>query len=323
LTYDKLILAAGIELDWGRIEGLRDTLGLHGVTSNYGGRELAEYTWSLIKTLLKENRASTAKFSDAKAVFTQPAMPIKCAGAPQKVVYLACDYWTNQQRNRPHTLSVDFRSEQPSLFSSVPDYEAVLQPYMDKYHVNTQYQQRLVKVDGPAQKAYFETKTALICVPFAMLHVVPPQRSAGFIRASSANTLLTDSTGFVQVHPKTLRHLVYADIYALGDIANTPNSKTASAIGKQSTVVANNLLQALQRGHVTELSYYNGYASCPIPVEYGKVLLTEFLYNGIRYPTFPAWLLEDTKPSTLAWFLNLYLVPYLYWNFLLKGRWMP
>ncbi len=31
------------------------------------------------------------------AVFTHPASPLKCGGAPQKIAYLAADYWRKQK----------------------------------------------------------------------------------------------------------------------------------------------------------------------------------------------------------------------------------
>src|SRR3546814_3199117 len=59
-------------LDWDSIDGLSATLGRNGVTSNYSF-DTAPYTWRLVREL-----------REGIALFTQPPMPIKCAGAPQK-----------------------------------------------------------------------------------------------------------------------------------------------------------------------------------------------------------------------------------------------
>ena len=81
VSYRTLIVAAGIELNWDGVEGLRETLGKNGVTSNYMF-EMAPYTFELVRSLRK-----------GRALFSQPPMPIKCAGAPQKAMYLSCDHW--------------------------------------------------------------------------------------------------------------------------------------------------------------------------------------------------------------------------------------
>jgi sulfide:quinone oxidoreductase len=81
IHYRKLIVCPGLKLDWGAIDGLAETLGRNGVTSNYR-YDLAPYTWQLVQEMKR-----------GRAIFTQPPMPIKCAGAPQKAMYLSSDYW--------------------------------------------------------------------------------------------------------------------------------------------------------------------------------------------------------------------------------------
>ena len=81
IGYQVLIAGAGSEARLGRDRGLSATLGRNGVTSNYRF-DLAPYTWQLVQQLQR-----------GAALFTQPPMPIKCAGAPQKAMYLSCDHW--------------------------------------------------------------------------------------------------------------------------------------------------------------------------------------------------------------------------------------
>jgi len=151
--------------------------------------------------------------------------------------------------------------------------------------------------------------------------VVPPQRAPDFVRVSP----LADAAGWVDVDPGTLRHKTHANVYALGDAANTPNAKTAAATRKQAPVVAHNLLAARDgaAGEARGSAIYDGYGSCPLTVERGKIVLAEFTYGGKVAPSFPKWLIDGTRPSALAWYLKERVLPPLYWDAMLKGReWM-
>ena len=80
MHYDFLVIACEVVLRWDKIEGLEETLGRNGVTSNYRPG-LAPYTWQLASTL-----------STGNALFCQPMTPFKCAGAPRKALYLPCEH---------------------------------------------------------------------------------------------------------------------------------------------------------------------------------------------------------------------------------------
>ena len=301
LAYQQLIVCPGLELAWEKIEGLEDTLGKHGVTSNYR-YDLAPYTWELVRTL-----------RGATALFTQPPMPIKCAGAPQKAMYLACDHWRKQ--GVLDAMNVEFNLAGTVLFG-VPIFVPPLMKYVEKYHAHLAFNSNLVKVDGPARKAWFEVKNAEGTVTveektFDLLHVVPPQVSPDFIRQSP----LADAAGWCEVNPHSLQHLRYPHIFGLGDVCSTTNAKTAAAVRKQIVVVAENLL-ALRKQAPLPLKY-DGYGSCPLTVEKGKVVLAEFGYGGKLLPTFP---LDPTQSRRSMWFLKATLLPWFYWNGMLKGR---
>ena len=152
---------------------------------------------------------------------------------------------------------------------------------------------------------------------FDMIHVVPPQKAPDFIRVSP----LADAAGWVDVDPATLRHRGFDNVFALGDAGNTTNAKTAAAARKQAPVVAHNLL--VTRGEARGDACYDGYGSCPLTVERGKIVLAEFTYGGKLAPSFPGWLIDGTRPSRLAWYLKERILPPLYWEAMLKGReWM-
>ncbi|WP_330564273.1 FAD/NAD(P)-binding oxidoreductase [Pseudomonas yamanorum] len=301
VTWKNLIVCPGLRLAWEKIEGLPETLGQHGVTSNYS-YEHAAYTWQLVQQL-----------KNGKALFTQPTMPIKCAGAPQKAMYLSCDHWLRQGDLK--NIKVEFNLAGAALFG-VATFVPPLMKYVEKYAAQLAFNSNLIKVDGPARKAWFEIKDAEGNVrveekTFDLLHVVPPQVSPDFIRHSP----LADAAGWCEVNPHSLQHLRYPHIFGLGDVCSTTNAKTAAAVRKQIVVVAENLL-ALRKQAPLPLKY-DGYGSCPLTVEKGKVVLAEFGYGGKLLPTFP---LDPTVARRSAWFLKASFLPWFYWNGMLKGR---
>jgi len=303
IAYQYLVVAAGIKLNWDAIEGLSETLGRNGVTSNYR-YNLAPYTWELVKNL-----------KGGKAIFTQPPMPIKCAGAPQKAMYLSCDHWL--KKDKQQDIDVAFYNAGVVLFG-VPEYVPALESYIQKYQINTHFTHNLVKVDGPNKRAYFATTDqngdqTIVETEFDMLHVCPPQTAPDFIRQSP----LVDDAGWVDVDKETLQHTQFKNIWSLGDVSNTPNAKTMAAARKQAPVVAQNIVDAIDGK--TLRAIYDGYGSCPLTVERGKIVLAEFGYGGKLLPTFPKWLNDGTKPTYLAWMLKEDLLPPFYWHGMLKG----
>lgn len=306
IHYDVLIVCPGIKLDWAAIDGLPETLGKNGVTSNYRF-DLAPYTYRLVKDM-----------TGGTALFTQPPMPIKCAGAPQKAMYLSCSRW--ERAGVLDNIDVQFHNSGAALFG-VKEYVPALMEYIERYNAQLKLESRLVAVDGPGKIATFEQKqgeqTKRVEVAFDMIHVVPPQTAPDFIRSSP----LAAESGFVDVDQATLRHTKYANIFSLGDACSAPNAKTMAAVRKQAPVVAVNALAALDGK--PPVADYDGYGSCPLTVERGKVVLAEFGYGGKLLPSFPNWLIDGTRPSRLSWLLKDTILPPVYWHGMLKGReWM-
>ena len=304
LQYDALVVAPGLKLDWGAIKGLEETLGKNGVTSNYR-YDLAPYTWELVQNLKR-----------GRALFTQPPMPIKCAGAPQKAMYLSCDEWQRQGRLRD--IKVEFHNTGAVLFG-VPTYVPPLMEYVERYRIDLRFESKLVAVDGSSRTATFERKdpdgqTELVEERFDMLHVCPPQTAPDFVRESP----LAAASGWVEVDQYTLQHTHYPNVFSLGDVCSAPNAKTAAAVRKQAPVVAVNVLDLL-KGQAPSAGY-DGYGSCPLTVEKGKVILAEFGYGGKLLPSFPQWLVNGAKPSRLSWLLKEKMLPPIYWYGMLKGH---
>jgi sulfide:quinone oxidoreductase len=300
LVYDQLVVCPGIALDWNQVEGLAETLGRNEVCSNYSP-QFAPYTWVCLQ-----------KFSGGAALFTQPPAPFKCAGAPQKIAYLAADHWRGRGLLDKASLALHIAGA--SIFA-VPYFTQPLSAIAEGYGIRVSCQSNLVAVDGERKIATFaetagDGSLTRIEKPFDLLHVTPPQSAPAFIKTSP----LANAAGWVDVDEGTMEHKAFPGIFSLGDAGSTPNSKTAAAVRKQAPVVVKNLLARLAGGAPT--ARYDGYASCPLTTEYGKVLMAEFCYGGKVTPTFP---LDPAVPRKLYWALKVHGLEYLYWDIMLNG----
>lgn len=301
--YDVLIVCPGIQINWQQIKGVKETLGKNEVSCNYSA-ELAPYTWEIIKN-----------FKGGNAVFTNPPTPIKCGGAPHKIMYLACDYW--RKKGILDKTNVYYISGGSVIFG-IPEYAETLKKVIKEDNIHPAYKCNVIEIDGPNKRIYYEQKddegvTLKKDLKFDICHVVPPQSAPGFIKSSP----LADAKnpyGYVEVDMHTLQHSRYANIFSLGDSSNAPCSKTGAAIRKQAPVVVKNVLAFLNDQPVT--AQYGGYSACPIPTKYGKLMLAEFDYSNKPTMTFP---FNQAKPRWTMWLLKTKILPWLYWNKILKG----
>ncbi|HWX34933.1 MAG TPA: FAD/NAD(P)-binding oxidoreductase, partial [Steroidobacteraceae bacterium] len=219
-------------------------------------------------------------------------------------------------------IKIDFFNAGGVLFG-VKEYVPALMKYIERYGVNLNFQQTLTRIDGPARRAWFTRTDAdgnktEVETTFDMIHVVPPQVAPDFLRVSP----LADAAGWMDVDQASLRHKKYEGIYGLGDACNAPNAKTAAAARKQAPIVAHNLLKDMGAIKAAD-AVYDGYGSCPLTVERGRIVLAEFGYGGKLLPSFPSWLIDGQKPSRLAWILKERMLPFVYWKAMLRGReWM-
>ncbi len=302
-TYDALVVAPGIQLDWHKIEGFNETLGKNQVTSNYSFNT-APYTWELIKN-----------FKGGTAVFTNPNTAIKCGGAPHKIMYLACDYW--RKKGILDKCDVHYISGASVLFG-VKEYAETLEDVVEHNNIHVHLSSNTVKIDGENKTIYYELKNESGQVerksmPFDICHAVPPQSAPDFIKNSplaDANNLM----GYVEIDKNTMQHIRFQNIFACGDCTNAPCSKTGAAIRKQAPVVVENLLAFLSKKLL--IAKYTGYSACPIPTQYGKLMLAEFDYSNKPTMTFP---FNQAKPRWSMWLLKKYVLPWLYWHKILKG----
>ncbi|MFZ2311610.1 MAG: FAD/NAD(P)-binding oxidoreductase [Methylobacter sp.] len=301
VTYDYLVVCPGLQLDWNKIEGLKKTLGKNNVCSNYSA-DTVEYTWECIRNI-----------EGGTALFTQPPMPIKCAGAPQKIMYLAADRF--RKKGILDNFNIEFCNAGPSLFG-VPFFAKALSKVVADYGIKTNFNHNLVAIDGPAKKATFEVvdskgKKTQVVKSFDMIHVTPPQSAPDFIKKSP----LANEAGWVDVNNRTLQHNKYSNIFGLGDATSTPNAKTAAAVRKQVPVVVDNILNLINNKNLEE--GYDGYGSCPLTTSLSAVMLAEFSYDGKVTPSFPK--LDPRKSRYIWWLGKVFGFPWLYWYLMLKG----
>lgn len=298
LNYDYLIVCPGIQLDWDRIEGLSGNVGKSGICSNYSAESVG-YTWEFLQRL-----------KGGVALFTHPQSTIKCPGATQKILYLAEDY-LRQQGVREET-EVVFATPNPSIFG-IEKYRIPLENRIRSRGIRTLFQHHLIGVNASRQEAILKRLDTgeTVRKRFDFLHLAPPMSAPDFIKKGP----LADANGWVDVNSKTLQHIRYPNVFSLGDASGLPTAKTGAGIRKQAPILVKNLMAVMEGRDPTES--YNGYTSCPVVTQKGRCILAEFGYEGKVLETFP-W--NQAKERYSSYLIKRYLLPFLYWHLMLKGR---
>ena len=301
VAYDFLVLAPGIQIDWGKIPGLEEALRTPYVSSNYD-YALAPKTWEMIRN-----------FRGGTALFTNPGTPIKCGGAPQKIMYLAADHF---RRNKVKA-DVIFGHAGAVIFG-VKEFAAVLTDVVARYDIDVHFKRELVEVRPLTKEAVFrlvgsetdETET----IPYDILHATPLMSAPDFVKQSPL-ALADNPLGWAKVDKLTMQSPDFPNVFALGDAAGSPNSKTGAAIRKQAPVVVKNL-RAVMRGQELTATY-DGYSSCPLVTAHNRVVLAEFDYDMKPAPSIP--FINAQKERYDMYLLKRYGLPFMYWNLMLRG----
>lgn len=301
IRYDYLVVAPGIQLDWDKIEGLHDTLGHNGVCSNYSYATV-DSTWRFIRGLQK-----------GTAIFTNPNTPVKCGGAPQKIMWLAEHHF--RREGVRDQIDVVFASAGAKIFG-VAKYAATLDRLVRERHVITRFHHNLIAVRPQSREAVFmrsepDKQPEEVVMHYDLLHVTPPMSAPDFIKRSP----LANAAGWVDVDKHSLQHTRYPNVFALGDASSLPTSKTGAAIRKQAPVLVHNML-AHMAGQPLDAAYH-GYTSCPLVTGYGRLVLAEFDYEGKPAETFP---FDQSKERRSMYLLKKYALPQMYWHGMMRGR---
>ena len=316
IDYDFLVVAPGLGLDHDAIEGFSlDMVGQNGIGALYAGPEYAAKTWQAVQKFTEEG---------GTGLFTRPATEMKCAGAPLKHTFLVEDIASRGGAKGKYEMN--YLCPQTALFS-VPIVAEKVRMLFGERGVKTHYSHTLKAVDAGRKIATFdkvttdaatgEKTTTSVEAPYDYLHVIPPQRAPEVIRQSGLSWAdkWTDQ-GWVECDMKTLRHLRYPEIFALGDIAGIPKGKTAASVKWQVPVVEDHLVAAVQGREGTAI--YNGYTSCPMITRVGRAMLVEFDYNNNLVPSFPG-VIAPLEELWISWLMKEVALKATY-NAMLRGK---
>ncbi|KAK1763671.1 hypothetical protein QBC33DRAFT_548915 [Phialemonium atrogriseum] len=305
ISYDFLVVAPGLETNISGVSGLSEALQdpARPVSSIYSAQTV-EKVWKNIQALKQGN-----------AIFTQPAGMIKCAGAPQKILWMALSQWTRDGVRG--NIDATFATGAPVMFA-VPKYSQALESLRQQRNVEGLFQHNLIAVDSKSNVATFKNLAdggKEVQKPFDFLHVVPPQKPWDWV----AKSPLADEAGWVAVDKATTQHTKYPNVFSLGDASSLPNSKTAAAITSQAPVLVHNLLSVMSGKQLN--AEYDGYASCPLLTGHNELMLCEFKYGGVPKETFSSLVGGQEKPRRAFYHLKKDFFPSIYWSSFVKGKW--
>lgn len=316
IGYEYLVVAPGLKYDLSLVDGLADCLDKGVVCSNYTD---PEHTWNVIQG-----------FKGGTALFTQPTTPIKCGGAPQKIMYLAESHF-RKSAVRNNT-KVVFATAGGVIFGVKPIADTLMN-VVDRKDIHLRFGHQLKRIDGKKKIAWYaladnqklyneknitlDHEEGLVGIHFDMLHTAPPSVAPKFVQDSA----LANESKWMSVDHETLQNKQFPNVFGLGDVAALPTAKTGAAIRKQVPIVVDNIQKLIQENTIGTMAY-NGYSSCPLVTDYGKMVLAEFDYdnNFIPDPKLKQLLIKDSsKEHWRLWMLKKYMLPYLYWNKMMKG----
>lgn len=302
IGYEHLIVCPGIQRDWDAVPGLPEAIASGAASSHYEFELVADAS-----RRLRELRSGTV-------VFTQPPGAASCAGASQKPMYLACDYW--RATGVLDDIRVVLIVPTPTVFG-MPDIDAELDRKIAEYGIELRTESTLVGVDGIERVVTIESpEGGPERLSYDHLHVVPPQSAPDFLKRS-ALAASGDDTGFVEVDPRTLRHPRFSNVWSLGDAAATTNSKSGGSLRKQTKVLAQNLVAVLAGRE--PVAAYDGYSVCPFTVSRSTVVFAEFDDTYRAKPTVPFWT-GLARERRLTWVFDRHILPWVYWHLILQGR---
>ncbi|MBN2823914.1 MAG: NAD(P)/FAD-dependent oxidoreductase [Campylobacterales bacterium] len=337
IGYDYLVIAAGLKLAFDKIEGLgitqtitsrgddsavKNVIGKNGITSIYYGQGATD-TWTAMQKFVEEAKSG----KKVTGIFTDPATPIKCGGAPKKIMYLT-DARLREAGARENA-DLTFYPNGGAMFG-VPEYHNAIQRQFEARDMKWNYRHNLVAVD-PAKKIatfnkfwlekgawdadleeYSEVpKSEKVEVPFDFLHITPPMIAAEEI----GNSPVGSDKGWVPVNQETLQHVKYPNVFALGDIAAVPMGKTGGSARKQYKVVVDNIVASMEGKPLT--SKYDGYTVCPLITGLGTVMLAEFNWTAKPTSSFP---LDPTQERWIWWLLKVYALKPMTQMGMLSGK---
>ncbi|MDQ7044951.1 MAG: FAD/NAD(P)-binding oxidoreductase [Sulfurimonas sp.] len=328
VTYDYLIVATGLQLDFERLEGLEhagrayssgDNTRLHkaigedtGICSIYTA-EGAEKTWTEMQKYIE--LAKNVKEGEKKVqfLFTHPSTPIKCGGAPKKIMYLANARLKEAGARDGAELS--FYPNGGAMFG-VPEYHDAIVGQFKRENFKWHYRHNLVAIDKEKKIASFDakwqekgpydpimrdfeviSKHERVNVPYDFIHITPDAVAPREVAESDIGS----AKGWVPVNKETLQHVKFDNVFAIGDIAQVPMGKTGGSIRKQYKILVDNLIAQMEGKALP--AKYAGYTVCPLITDIGTVMLAEFDWTVKPTPLVP---LDPTVERWIWWLMKVY-----------------
>ena len=331
IAYDFLVVATGLTYDYEKIKGLTiDMIGKNGISSVYlndpemGTAQGGPITWKWFNDL-----KDAAKKGNPKVICTQPGTPIKCAGAPLKILYLSDDFLKRDGLTAEFT----FATGGDKLFAIpevVETLNKVVQPYFG--NITNKLKHNLVAIDAQNKIATFESKkmtqgeynedlgtyteveeTIYVPLEYDFIHIVPPMSAPDAVKNSPLAWQNGAMTGWLEVDQETLQHKRYPNVFGIGDVCGIPFGKTGASARHQGPIMVKNLIAQMEQKPLS--AKFDGYTACPLKTQYGKAILAEFNYLGAA-PSFPLAVGEE---RWIWWEFDLHILEPMYWNLMMRG----
>ena len=333
VAYDYLVVAAGVDYHYEEIRGLKaEDIGTKGISSVYlsdfekGTTDGGSITWDWFNQL---KQASATNEKKPRVIYTQPATPIKCGGAPQKILYLSADHLKKSGLSAEYT----FATAGGKLFGLKPIADSLGEVQKRYDTITNKFKHNLIAIDKYAKIATFEhtyeingeydeeleeydtiTKRELVELEYDFIHIVPPMRAAKAVHESMLGWQKGTARGWLEVDKETLQHRRYKNVFGIGDICGIPMGKTGGSARHHAPIMVANLLAEMQKKAIQEK--FDGYTVCPLKVAYGEIIMAEFNYDGLA-PSIP--FLAPENPSRLWWFFDLHMLKSMYWYLMMRG----
>lgn len=330
VDYDYLIVATGVQYHYEQIEGLTiDMIGKNGISSVYlndlaaGTAEGGRITNEWFKAL---NEA--AKTSKPRVICTQPSTPLKCGGAPQKILYLSDDFLKRDKLTADFT----FATASEKLFG-LPEIDTALHKVQEGYgNITNKFGHDLIAIDAEKKIATFHHKYQVqgefdkdlkeydmidkeedVLMEYDFIHIVPPTYAVDAVANSLLGWQKGTSKGWLEVDRETLQHRRYKNVFGIGDVCGIPIGKTGGSARHQGPIVIGNLISVMEKKE--PVLKFDGYTVCPLKVSYGEIIMAEFNYDGLA-PSFP---IDPAQPRWIWWAFDLYMLQPMYRYLMLNG----
>jgi len=327
VEYDYMIVAAGLQMDFERIKGITDAGRVYSSGDNSNllkvlgddvcsifTAEGAERTWEIMQKKIEEAKKASPE-KPVRWIFTHPNTPIKCGGAPKKIMNLANARL--KEAGVRDNVEMLFCTNGGAMFG-IPEYHDAVLGQFKREGFKWNYRHNLIEVHKDRKIAVFDAKWQekgpwdpimheyevvpkheKVEIAYDFLHISPPQMAPRELRESDVGS----AAGWIPVNKETLQHFQYKNIYAIGDVAQVPMGKTGGSVRKQYKVLVDNIVAQIQGKKLP--AKYAGYTVCPLITTIGTVMLAEFDWSVKPTPLFP---LDPTVERWMWWLMKIHLL---------------